>query len=303
MVSSSMSASREAPGGRTVDVRPVDATLDLTGLVDANIQPGLPTTTVAVIMFKRYDPYPERHAGGFTRLDGGVQFYVRIHALLESLGRRPVVLDFGAGRGASFDEDDPIRRCLLDLRSKAEKVIGVDIADAVLGNPALTEAHVIAPGGPLPLGDQSVDLVVADHIFEHLADPAIVARELTRVLRPAGWICARTPNRWGYIAVAARAVPNRLHARVLRRVQPSRREEDMFDTVYHLNTPGDIAEHFPVEEYEHIIYGWEPEPSYVANSASATALFRLLGRLTPEALRPMLLVFLRRKVPDAADAG
>lgn len=251
-------------------------------------------------MFSRYDPYPERRAGGFTRVDGSVQFYVRIHALLESLGPRPIVLDFGAGRGAAFDEGIPIHRSLLDLRSKAEKVIGVDVAEPVLGNPALTEAHVIAPGGSLPLSDRSVDLVVADHIFEHLSDPAPVARELTRVLRPAGWICARTPNRRGYIAVAARAVPNRLHSRVLRRVQPSRREEDVFDTVYNLNTLGDIAEHFPVAEYEHIIYGWDPEPAYVAKSASATALFRLLGRLTPEALRPMLLIFLRRRVPSAA---
>lgn len=136
-----------------------------------------------------------------------------------------------------------------------------------------------------------------------------MARELTRVLCPGGWICARTPNRRGYIAVAARAVPDRLHARVLRRaadpptrrVQPLRREEDVFDTVYRLNTPADIAEHFPEVRYEHIIYGWESEPAYFANFPSAAALVRFAGRLTPQTLRPTLLVFLHRRAGDVAD--
>ncbi len=249
-------------------------------------------------MHTRFDPYPEQRAGGFTRVDGTVQFYLRIHALLDSFEQRPVVLDFGAGRGASFEHAVPIHWSLLDLRSKAEKVIGVDVTDAVLGNPSLTEAHVIATGSPLPLDDRSVDLVVADHTFEHLADPAPVARELTRVLRPGGWLCARTPNRSGYIAVMARAVPNRLHAPVLRRVQPTRRREDVFDTVYCLNTPRDLGRHFPTIQYEHIIYGWDAEPAYAANSALATAVFCLLGRLTPDALRSTLMIFLRRRAVD-----
>jgi hypothetical protein len=50
--------------------------------------------------------YPEYNAGGFTKYDGGLQFYGRINALL-----RPdmVVLDLGAGRGRQFDTDNRYR--------------------------------------------------------------------------------------------------------------------------------------------------------------------------------------------------
>jgi hypothetical protein len=43
--------------------------------------------------------YPENGAGGFSRCDGTVQFYQRVHAL-----PRPgyVVFDFGAGRDAAY---------------------------------------------------------------------------------------------------------------------------------------------------------------------------------------------------------
>jgi SAM-dependent methyltransferase len=48
---------------------------------------------------------------------------------------------------------------------------------------------------------------VSDFTFEHIVDPAQAARELDRVLKHGGWLCARTPNRYGYIALANRFVP------------------------------------------------------------------------------------------------
>ncbi len=243
------------------------------------------------------DPYPELRAGGFTRFDGTAQFYGRVHALLRTLGPAPTVLDLGAGRGVTEEGLLDIHRWLLDLRASAGKVVGVDVEDSVLTNPFVTEAHVIEPGGRLPIHDRAVDLVLCDHAFEHLVDPAAVARELRRVIREGGWICARTPNKWGYIALAARAVPNRLHAAVVRRAQPIREERDVFPTYYRLNTQADIAEQFPPSEFEHVIYGWEPELAYFATSRAAAAAVRSMGRLTPERLRPVLLVFLHRYGP------
>jgi SAM-dependent methyltransferase len=242
----------------------------------------------------RADPYPERRAGGFTRVDGSVQFYLRVHALLESLGPDPVVLDFGAGRGANLDSALPIHRHLLDLRSKAT-VIGVDVDGSVLENPNLDDAHVVQEASRLPFDDRSVDLVLADHAFEHVSNPMAVAGELRRVVREGGWICARTPNKWGYIAVAARVVPNRLHVAALRRIQPRRQQRDVFPTRYRLNTRRDIALQFPSMEFDQVIYGWEPEPAYLAASLWTAGAFRLLGRLTPERFRPILLVFIHRR--------
>jgi ubiquinone/menaquinone biosynthesis C-methylase UbiE len=64
-------------------------------------------------------------------------------------------------------------------------------------NPALDEAYVFNPKDPLPLGDASIDVIVSDVTFEHIVDPAQAARELDRVLKHGGWLCARTPIAMG----------------------------------------------------------------------------------------------------------
>jgi hypothetical protein len=69
--------------------------------------------------------------------------------------------------------------------------------------------------------------------FSH--DPDWFAGELLRVVKPGGLIAAITPNKFGYIGVAARIVPNKLHVGALRKVQPFRKEEDIFPTRYRLN--------------------------------------------------------------------
>lgn len=243
-------------------------------------------------------PYPEVAAGGFTRVDGTVQFYVRVRALLSTLTSGSTVLDFGAGRGAVKDSPIPLHRDLCDLRRGPGRVIGVDIDPAVADNGLVDESHVIEPGGPIPLDDASVDIIVSDHTFEHITDPGFVATELTRVLKPGGWICARTPNRWGYIGVAARAIPNSLHKRVLSWAQPTREAKDIFPTAYALNTPRDLELHFPTDQYMHIVYSWDPEGAYVGRSARALRLVAVINRLTPERFRAVLMVFLHRYPPN-----
>ena len=71
--------------------------------------------------------------------------------------------------------------------------MGVDVSDAVLQNPTLTEAIVIQPGEPLPFADGSVDVVFAEWVCEHLERPATVLRDISRVLKPGGWFAFKTP--------------------------------------------------------------------------------------------------------------
>jgi hypothetical protein len=73
-------------------------------------------------------------------------------------------------------------------------------------------------------------------MFEHIEDPEWLARELLRIVKPRGLITAFTPNKFGYFAVAARMVPNRLHVGALSKIQPGRKAEDVFPTHYRLNT-------------------------------------------------------------------
>lgn len=239
--------------------------------------------------------YPELAAGGFTRDDGTVAFYLRVNALLAESGPDAVVVDFGAGRGAFLDDLVPFRRDLRRLQGKAKRVIGIDIDDAVLRNPSLDEAHVVPEGGRLPVADGSVDLIVSDFTFEHVRDPAWVAAELDRALRPGGWVCARTPNRGGFIGLGGRVVPNRLHDTVLRHLQPAKRPEDTFPTAYRLNTRRDLERWFPPDRYDHVVYAANSEPRYVGRSPTAARLGRAAAALTPPPLRSMLRVFLHKR--------
>ena len=237
--------------------------------------------------------FPETAAGGYSRVDGMVSFYGRINALLTP---DATVLDFGAGRGrAQHDDDVPWRGSLQKLRGKCAKVIGVDVDSAVLEHPGLDEAHVLRENERLPLDDASVDLIVSDAVFEHVMDAEFVSTELARVLKPGGWLCARTPNRWGYIGFGTNLIPNRLHVSVLRYLQPHRKAEDVFPTAYAMNTKRALRRYFPSAEWEHFSYGHFAEPAYFGKSRLLWFLVLLSYRFTPEALAPMWLIFLRKR--------
>lgn len=236
--------------------------------------------------------YPETTAGGFTRTDGFVEFYTRVNALL---GPKSEVLDFGAGRGAWTDI--PLAEYARSLRAfheRVARVVGIDVDPAILDNPALAEAQVVAPGDPIPYADESFDLVLADYVLEHVSerDAPGVADEVMRVLRPGGWFAARTPNKWGLIGLGARAVPNHLHTRVLEKLQPGRKAEDVFPVEYHMNTYRDLRALFG--SHELVVYGHASEPTYFGASRSAWRAAQLLDRMTPPALAPTLMVFVRK---------
>ncbi len=236
--------------------------------------------------------YPETLAGGFTRVDGTVQFYTRVNALL-----RPemTVLDFGAGRGKMATDQVPYRRTLGTLKGKVRKVIGMDVDPVVRSNPLVDEAVVIRPNEPLPLADASIDLIVSDWTFEHIDDPAFIAREFTRILKPGGWICARTPNRWGMTGIAANIVPNHLHVAVLRHLQPQRRDYDVFPTRYRMNTRSALRRIFDPQVFEHGVYAFNSEPTYFPRSTVMWGIGGFIYRFMPETLGTVLMVFLRKR--------
>lgn len=237
--------------------------------------------------------FPEVRAGGYTAVDGTVEFYGRVHALL-----RPemTVLDFGAGRGGGVSEDTcHYRRRLRMIRGQVAKVVACDVDEAVLSNPGVDEAVVIVPDAPLPFPDASFDLIVSDFVFEHIADPKMVSEELRRVLKPGGWLCARTPNRYGLVSLATRLLPNRLHALLLRRVQPDRDEVDVFPTVFRLNSQRALTRWFPPDVFDHCSYRYEPEPSYFFGRRWLLVLLLFINRLLPALMKTNFFIFLRRR--------
>jgi SAM-dependent methyltransferase len=237
--------------------------------------------------------FPETAAGGFSRIDGTIQFWQRIGALI-----RPdsIVLDFGAGRGASQSEDSvEYRRDLLSLKGRVRELIGADVDPVVVTNKALDRALVIGPDGRLPLPDRSIDVIVSDFVFEHIQDPAKVALELDRVLARGGWICVRTPNRHGYIALANRLIPDRLHSRLIQSAQYQRKSEDVFPAVYRFNTARAFGQHFPASRYDRYIVPWDAEPAYHFGSKLLYSLFLAIQYCTPAPFKTVLMVFMHKR--------
>lgn len=202
----------------------------------------------------------------YSMRDPDVAFF----SLIRSLYLRhniQTVLDYGSGRNyyvQDFDSDlhSYFVRDLRDLRYNGAHVTAVDVSSAVLTHPTSDVQINITPGDPLPFADGQFDLVVSDFVFEHLEHPAEVSAELLRVVKPGGWIMIRTPNKFGYVAIIASLVPNRLHQKVLKFIQPYRKELDVFPVYYRVNTNSQVKKCFPNCEISIIDDNWEPQYFY-----------------------------------------
>jgi SAM-dependent methyltransferase len=234
---------------------------------------------------------PEIAAGGFARDSGAIGFYTRVNALLAP---HMVVIDLGAGRGEIFDTWPAYGARLARLQGKVRRVVGLDVDSAIAQHPYLDERHVIAPDGVWPVADQSADLIVADWVLEHIADPDLLAREVRRVLKPGGWFCARTPNRWGYVGIGARLVPNSLHGALLRKFWPDRQAIDVFPTVYRLNSLRDVRKHFPEPEWRNASYVHRATPKYFGRSRLMFDLIAAFQAIAPKWIQTDLLLFVQR---------
>jgi SAM-dependent methyltransferase len=150
-----------------------------------------------------------------------------------------LIAEVGCGRGVEVEESP--EGAWQDLRGPGRHVIGIDIDPVGVENPVIDEFRQIGLDGRWPLDDGSVDLAVSDFVLEHVEDPEAFVAELARVLRPGGAFVARTISRYSLLSLAARAVPNRAHAKVLETFQPGRQSQDVFATMYRMNTRKDLA--------------------------------------------------------------
>jgi SAM-dependent methyltransferase len=105
-------------------------------------------------------------------------------------GSSPSLLDVGASSGLFVQE----------ARRRGWRSFGVE--------PSSEGAQTARRGGvdvlravaeALPLRTSSVDVVHAHHVFEHLADPLLTARESFRILRPGGFLFVEVPNQFDNI--------------------------------------------------------------------------------------------------------
>lgn len=244
--------------------------------------------------------YPEQGAGGFTRFDHKVQFFSRVNSLIKP---NSIILDFGAGRGEWAEGHNPYQVSLQDFQNnqRVQKVIGVDVDNAVLSNQHLDESYILIENELLSLEDESVDLIVSYAVFEHIENPEKVAAELRRVLKPDGWICAWTPNRYGYVAILSSLIPNFLHAKVLEwnglvgEKDGQRGKEDVFPTRYRLNSLSAIQRYFSRNDFLNFSYIFSGPEGYAGSSMALAIIFKCYNWALPRNFGTHLYVFLRKK--------
>jgi SAM-dependent methyltransferase len=227
--------------------------------------------------------------GGFAVNDGTIDFYLRINYLIK---KTDVVLDLGAGRAAWYEDDRcETRRNLRLLKDKVAKVIAADVNLAVMNNRASDE-QIIMEDGVLNLPNNSVDLVIADYVLEHVDNSKEFSNQVNRVLKSGGWLCARTPHKYCYVAIAASLIRNFDHSKFLRYVQPSRKEVDIFPTRYKLNTLDDVGKNFSGWKSSTFIF--RANPAYYFGSKFIYKLQSVVHGFLPSFLCGNLFIFVQK---------
>jgi ubiquinone/menaquinone biosynthesis C-methylase UbiE len=121
------------------------------------------------------------------------------------------------------------------LVSKCRLVVGTDVVRAALDRHTSIKPRVAANIERLPFATASFDLVSANMVLEHVADPTQLLREVSRVLRDRGSFMFHTPNRRFYQILLTLWVPQRWRQRAASLLE--RREmDDVFPTHYRVNT-------------------------------------------------------------------
>lgn len=120
--------------------------------------------------------------------------------------------------------------------------VGVDFDLDSLRRHRTIRDRIRADISRLPFPDECFDLVTANMVVEHLAEPRVQMCEISRVLVPGGRFILHTPNAWGYVTVIARMIPERVKGMVVTVVE-GRAAADVYPAYYRLNTRSAIEEH------------------------------------------------------------
>ncbi len=147
------------------------------------------------------------------------------------------------------------------------KVTGIDISPEVHENVHVSKSYV-CDGRRFPFEDGSFDACVSNYVLEHLAEPEEHFREVARVLKPGAPYCFRTPNKWHYVALAARILPHWVHLKLSNRLRGLGREaHDPYPTFYRANSRSTLRRLCKQAGFASVELAMiEKEPSYGVSS-------------------------------------
>ena len=170
-------------------------------------------------------------------------YFEKLEFLLQAPSRQsPRILDIGCGKEflMSWLRPELFRRLSTSICERGT-IFGIDpYLPSLQQNPSRINACAMADF--LPFADRSFDVVTANMVAEHIADPLVVLREVFRVLRPAGVFVFHTPNLQAPVVRILNLLPHALKQAAVPLFEGGRQSDDVFPTHYRLNTRGAIEQ-------------------------------------------------------------
>jgi len=203
--------------------------------------------------------------------------------VLKRVDGETILLDVGAGSG---------RVQQMNFRGVVKEVWGIDLDERALTNPFLDNALVGSAESMPFFRDESFDMVISNNVLEHVTKPDSLFKEVNRVLKNGGLFITKTPNKYHYFALMARATPTWFH-KIYNRVR-GRDAEDTFPTFYKVNCMKDqiriaTKSGFKVLEIRRI----EGKPEYLRIALITyligVAYERLVNHFAIDALKVLLI--------------
>jgi ubiquinone/menaquinone biosynthesis C-methylase UbiE len=149
-------------------------------------------------------------------------------------------LDLGGGwhilppwmRSSEIAERALIRRSSL--------AVGIDSSVVGVRKHRSLVNRAVAGVARVPFKSNTFNVVSANMVVEHLPDPSAALAEVHRILEPGGVFVFHTPNVRNYKFRIAGRIPQGVKNKLVR-ILEGRHKEDVFPTVYRLNTTEDIT--------------------------------------------------------------
>jgi SAM-dependent methyltransferase len=115
--------------------------------------------------------------------------------MLTDLNEKATVLEAGAGLG---EWDFPVQ-----IRKRAQCLVGVDPAPVICQNPYLDERHQMTLESFAQCETREFDVIYSHMLPEHVEDPRAFLAAAWKLLKPAGAFFSVTPNLAHYFGIAS----------------------------------------------------------------------------------------------------
>jgi ubiquinone/menaquinone biosynthesis C-methylase UbiE len=161
--------------------------------------------------------------------------YVYADTLAQRVPQRGVWLDLGCGHQILPAWMRSAQSLEQKLTLRPALVVGLDPVFSSLRHHQSIRSLVVGQVENSPFRDASFDLITANMVMEHISDPTSALLEIHRILNKHGVLILHTTNVNNYKFALSRLVPQRLKNKLIYLLE-GRRGEDVFPTVYRINT-------------------------------------------------------------------